>query len=117
MSQFGIQDGWSRKSGKQVPISCISITCRSDQRFDEVPNSGHWFDNIMTEGSVGKFLQNMTSEYPFERPTSHRFVVANPREMGFRGGIKVEQLLSHAEYGVFKEFLILDWVRSRLKGQ
>jgi hypothetical protein len=100
MSLFGIQDGWSRKSAKQAAISRISIFCRSNQRFDEVPGSGHWFDNIMTEGSVGNFLRNMTSEYPFERPTTHRFVVANPREMGFRGGIKVEQLLSPAEYPI-----------------
>jgi hypothetical protein len=104
MSRSGIQDCWLRKSSKPAAISRIPIFCRSDQRFDEVPSSGHWFDNIMTEGSVGNFLRKMTSEYPFERPTSHRFVVTNPREMGFRGGIKVEQLLSPAEYGVVYGF-------------
>jgi len=51
----------------------------------------------MTEGSVGDFLRNMTSEYPFDRFTSNRFAVTNPREMGSRGGIKVEQLLSLVE--------------------
>jgi len=59
----------------------------------------------MTEGSVGDFLRNMTSKYPFERSTSSRFVVVNPREMGSRGGIKVEQLLSPVEYTCPKSFL------------
>lgn len=62
--------------------------------FEEVPSSGHWFDNIMTHGKVGDFLRNVSAINPFIRPVSKRFLVANPREMGQRGTIKVEQLIS-----------------------
>jgi hypothetical protein len=52
----------------------------------------------MTSGSVGQFLDNVSSAHPFIRPLSTSFLIANPREMGQRGDIKVEQLISWRRY-------------------
>jgi hypothetical protein len=62
--------------------------------LDEVVGGGHWFDGVMTKGQVGDFLRNISAASPFVSRVTKRFVVANPREMGQRGGIKVEQLIS-----------------------
>ena len=76
----------------------MSLSQNANDWLDEVPGGGHWFDGIMTEGEVGNFLRNMSAINPFIRPLTKRFVVANPREMGQRGGIKVEQLISWQRY-------------------
>lgn len=68
--------------------------CPTNLRLEEVSGGGHWFDDIMTHGQVGHFLRNMSAINPFVRPVTKRFVIANPREMGQRGDIKVEQLIS-----------------------
>jgi hypothetical protein len=69
----------------------------ADGRYEEVPGAGHWFDGVMTSGKVGEFFRNLsnTYEYPgIPRAVTRAFVIANPREMGERGDIKVEQLIS-----------------------
>jgi hypothetical protein len=63
-------------------------------RFEEVPGAGHWYDGIMTQGLIGEYLRNISSKSPFTTPVTESFVIANPREMGQRGDIKVEQLIS-----------------------
>ena len=55
----------------------------------------------MTHGQVGDFLRTMSTINPFVRPMTKRFVIANPREMGQRGGIRVEQLVSPERYPIF----------------
>jgi len=85
----------NRKGGN---VTYMSFSQNANERLDEVPGGGHWFDGIMTEGEVGNFLRNMSAINPFIRPLTKRFVLANPREMGQRGGIKVEQLISWQRY-------------------
>src|SRR5271168_5111126 len=85
----------NRKGGN---VTYMSFSQNANERLDEVPGGGHWFDGIMTEGEAGNFLRNMSAMNPFIRPLTKRFVVANPREMGQRGGIKVEQLVSWQRY-------------------
>lgn len=75
-------------------MTYMSLNHNANMRLDEVPGGGHWFDGIMTQGEVGNFLRDMTAINPWIRPLTKRFVIANPREMGERGGIKVEQLVS-----------------------
>jgi hypothetical protein len=70
----------------------------TDERYDEVPGAGHWFDGVMTSGHVGQFLRKYTTGPPFPRPLTQSFVIANPREMGERGDIQVEQLISWQTY-------------------
>lgn len=52
----------------------------------------------MAEGLIGEYLSDVSSRAPFTTPVTKSFVVANPREMGPRGGIKVEQLISWKRY-------------------
>jgi hypothetical protein len=79
-------------------ITFITIVAGLNIRYDEVPGAGHWFDGIMTSGTVGHFLRNVSSVHPFFRPITKSFLIANPREMGQRGDIKVEQLISWQRY-------------------
>jgi len=70
----------------------------TNRRYEEVPNAGHWYDGIMTQGLIGEFLTTISSNPPFTAPTTRSFLIANPREMGQRGGIKVDQLVSWKTY-------------------
>ena len=96
----------NRKGGN---VTYDFFRCRANERIDEVPDGGHWFDRIMTQGEVGDFLRKMSAANPFIRPVTKRFVIANPREMGQRGGIKVEQLVSWQRF-----FLSLDYLKEGL---
>ena len=81
-----------RQKGGNVRYA-ILLTCLI-QSFEEIPGGEHWFDGIMTHGLVGDFLQNVSRINPFISRVTKRFLIANPREMSQRGGIKVEQLIS-----------------------
>jgi hypothetical protein len=83
-----------RQMGGNISFILILL---SDVRYEEVPGAGHWFDGVMTSGKISEFFQNLanTYEYPgIPRAITKTFVIANPREMGERGDIKVEQLIS-----------------------
>jgi hypothetical protein len=84
-------------------ISCVPMF-EVDDRLDEVPGAGHWFDGVMTSGSVGEFLRNVSSIRGFPRPVTKSFVIANPREMGERGDIQVEQLMSWQTFALYRSF-------------
>jgi hypothetical protein len=69
--------------------------------YIELPGAAHWFDGVMTTGPLRDFYQ-----YHLERhrtlpalPMQFSIVVANPADMGSRGGIVVDQLIAPEKYG------------------
>jgi len=79
-------------------VEYCPVGSKTNARYEEVPDAGHWYDGIMTQGLIGEYLTNISSKPPFTAPITRSFVIANPREMGQRGGIKVEQLISWKKY-------------------
>ncbi|KAA8913215.1 hypothetical protein FN846DRAFT_772479 [Sphaerosporella brunnea] len=62
--------------------------------YYEVSGKGHWWEGVMTEGSLSGFLTHFLNEQPSipELPYTFSMVVANPGDTGSRGGIVVDQL-------------------------
>jgi len=77
-----------------VILSTIRERERSNGRLEEVPGEGHWFDGVMTHGETKDFLRDITSHAPSSQFQNVKFVISNPREMGRRGDVTVEQLLT-----------------------
>ena len=70
-------------------------------RYVELQGAGHWFDGVMTTRPLREFY-----EYHLDRrraspelPIQFSIMVANPGDMGSRGGIVVDQLISPERYG------------------
>jgi len=55
----------------------------------------------MTDGALSTFLSHYINEQPEIPPLPSKFsiVVANPADMGSRGGVIVEQLEAYDQYG------------------
>ena len=62
--------------------------------YIEMPGEGHWFNGIMTTVSLREFYAKILSSNEMEQELPQRFimVIANPGDMGSRGGIVVDQL-------------------------
>lgn len=69
--------------------------------YIEMPGKGHWFDGIMTTSLLREFYVQVLgkNEIGPERPPRFSMVVANPGDMGSRGGIIVDQLESPDQLG------------------
>ncbi|KAA6409819.1 MAG: hypothetical protein FRX48_06431 [Lasallia pustulata] len=69
--------------------------------YIEMPGKGHWFDGIMATRSLREFYLKVlgTNEIDPELPQRFTMVVANPGDMGSRGGIIVDQLESPDQLG------------------
>jgi hypothetical protein len=62
--------------------------------YVELKDKGHWFDGVMSTVALSKFyadILNPRAELP-ALPQSFSIVVANPADMGSRGGLVVDQL-------------------------
>lgn len=60
----------------------------------EIPHKGHWWEGVMTDSRLPEFLRHHLNDKPVvpELPDKFSLVVANPADMGSRGGIIVDQL-------------------------
>lgn len=69
--------------------------------YVELPGAGHWFDGVMTTGPLRDFYEYHLDKHrtPPALPMQFSIVVANPAEMGSRGGIVVDQLIAPEKYG------------------
>lgn len=63
--------------------------------YQEVPGRDHWWEGVATQGRLPELYKEHLEENPAipELPQEFSIVVANPADMGSRGGIKVDQLL------------------------
>ncbi|KAI9877754.1 MAG: hypothetical protein M1830_002919 [Pleopsidium flavum] len=70
-------------------------------QYVELPKLGHWFDGVMTTAPLRGFYEHYLDrgqDLP-ELPMIFSIVIANPGDMGSRGGIMVDQLMSPDQYG------------------
>lgn len=84
----------------------VAVETAGNNGYIELPGAGHWFDGIMTFGTLGTFLTDFFQkirDFP-PLPKNFTIVVANPGAMGSRGGIAVLQLLDPSTYGVLEVF-------------
>jgi len=72
----------------------------ASHNYYELEGKGHWFDGVMTSMPLRKFYANVLgSEDRPELPEIFSIVVANPADMGSRGGLVVDQLITPDQLG------------------
>ena len=72
----------------------------SDHQYVELEGKGHWFDGVMTTAPLLKFYDILGREADGPRlPQEFTIVIANPAEMGARGGLIVDQLINPDQLG------------------
>ena len=70
-------------------------------QYVELKGQGHWFDGVMSTTPLRNFYFNVL-DHATERatlPLNFSIVVANPADMGSRGGILVDQLRTPNQLG------------------
>ena len=70
-------------------------------RYVELTGQGHWFDGIMTSEPLRTFYHDIagTNKLKPELPEAFTIIVPNSGNMGSRGGIVVDQLISPDQLG------------------
>ncbi|KAL6705360.1 hypothetical protein ACN47E_007009 [Coniothyrium glycines] len=73
----------------------------ADSSYNEVPGQNHWWDTIMTTADLLDFYHAQTqSEVVLPRKLQNfSIVVADPGDMGSKGGITVTRLVEPGQYG------------------
>lgn len=63
-------------------------------KYVELTGKGHWFDGVMTTTALRKFYAKVLSDEKDELalPLNFSITIANPADMGSRGGLIVDQL-------------------------
>ncbi|KAF8544465.1 hypothetical protein BDD12DRAFT_872710 [Trichophaea hybrida] len=63
-------------------------------QYLEIPGQRHWWEGVMTDGELPRFLKRYLEEIPEIPDLTNRFslVITNPADTGSRGGIVVDQL-------------------------
>ena len=67
----------------------------SDAELSELPNAGHWFDDVMTTPGLAAFYEEHLEVQNSQRQPLDQFVVlsANPGDTGSRFGIRISHLI------------------------
>lgn len=67
----------------------------SNAELSELPDAGHWFDDVMTTPGLAAFYNEYLGEHNLERQPLDQFVVlsANPGDTGSRFGIRISHLI------------------------
>lgn len=69
-------------------------------RYVELKGKSHWFDGVMTTAPLLGFYDILEREADWPKlPQEFTIVIANPAEMGARGGLLVDQLISPDQLG------------------
>ena len=71
------------------------------QEYIELKDKNHWYDGVMTSQPLREFYQNILgggSDIP-QLPRNFTLVIANPADMGPRGGLIVDQLCDPDQLG------------------
>ena len=72
----------------------------SDHHYVELKGEGHWIDGIMTTAPLLEFYDILGREVDGPRlPQEFTIVIANPADMGARGGLIVDQLHNPDQLG------------------
>lgn len=72
-------------------------------RYVELKGKNHWFDGVMTTGTLLEFYDILGREGDWAKlPQDFSIVVANPAAMGARGGLLVDQLISPDQLGTIE---------------
>ncbi|KAF2006183.1 hypothetical protein P154DRAFT_615539 [Amniculicola lignicola CBS 123094] len=76
----------------------------TNSSYHELPGQGHWFDTIMTTDQMKEFYRKQTAsnETLPRKLEEFNFVVADPGDMGSKGGIRVLNLEDPGQYGRVK---------------
>ena len=70
-------------------------------KYVEMDGKGHWFDGVMTTAALRRFYADVLSggiEVP-AIPLEFSIIIANPADMGSRGGLVVDQLKTPDKLG------------------
>lgn len=71
------------------------------QEYIELKDRNHWFDGVMSTQALREFYRDVLcgdSDIP-QLPQSFSIVIANPADMGSRGGLVVDQLCDPDQLG------------------
>ena len=70
------------------------VQAESDATLSEIPNAGHWFDDVMTTPGLATFYSEHLQEQTRQRQPLEQFAVlsANPGDTGSKFGIRISHL-------------------------
>ncbi|KAF2182801.1 hypothetical protein K469DRAFT_220618 [Zopfia rhizophila CBS 207.26] len=73
----------------------------AQSNYYELPGQGHWFDSVMTTSQLKDFYRKQTATNMTDstRLKEFTFIVADPGDMGRKGGIRVTHLEDPGQYG------------------
>lgn len=72
----------------------------SAHRYVELKGKNHWYDGVMTTIPLLEFYDILGREADWAKlPQKFTIIIANPADMGARGGLLVDQLLSPDQLG------------------
>ena len=76
------------------------MNTNSDHQYVELEGKDHWFDGVMTTAPLLEFYDIIGREADGPRlPQAFTIVIANPADMGARGGLIVDQLINPDQLG------------------
>ena len=76
------------------------MNTHSDHQYVELEGKGHWFDGVMTTAPLLEFYDILGRKADRPRlPEEFTIMIANPADMGARGGLIVDQLLNPDQFG------------------
>ena len=67
--------------------------------YVELPDEGHWFDEVMTTSILLKFYDNSVRLRKKQTPSTFEMYIPSSGDMASRGGIYVDQLQSPDTFG------------------
>ena len=73
------------------------------RHYAELAGKGHWYEGVMTTPALRAFYARCLADEARRPALPQQFqtVVANPADMGCRGGVQVDQLMSPNQLGKF----------------
>lgn len=88
-------------------MSQLLVQAAGNSSYYELSSKGHWFDGVMTTKHLVSFYYEQITQSAHNRGPFLNFSmsVANPGDMGSKGGIKVTQLRIPGQYGTLKVLL------------
>ena len=88
----------SRRLGQLISQS------KGSSKYVELHGKGHWFDGVMTSEPLQEFYDQVLKKHDVKAslPIIFEFIVPNSGDLGSKGGIHVDQLISPDRLGQMK---------------
>ena len=85
-------------------LSQLISQTNGSSKYIELQGKGHWFDGVMTSEPLQEFYENVLEKKSVKAhlPLDFEFIVTSSGDLGSKGGIRVDQLISPDRLGHIK---------------